>query len=88
MLGKLLLGKLVTGEVSEWGSSVGEIGCWGNWGWGRCLGEVVTGEVVLVIYPNTYRNLPAGLGLIFFSFGGGGSVPVIPRNPTKNHRFY
>ena len=78
MNGEVVLGKLV----------VGEIGCWGNWCWGRCLGEVVTGAVALGIYPNTYRNLPAGLGLIFFSFGGGGSVPVIPGNPTKNHRFY
>ena len=44
LLGKLLLGKLVIGEIV-----VGEIGWWGNCCRGRCLGEVLTGEVALGI---------------------------------------
>ena len=40
LLRKLLLGKLVIGEIV-----VGDIGCWGNCCGGRCLGEVVTGDL-------------------------------------------
>jgi len=40
--GKLLLGKLVIGEISNREIVVAEIGCWGS-----CPGEVETWEVVL-----------------------------------------
>ena len=36
-----------------------------------------------------YRNLPAGLGLIFFSFGGGEGAqhPLYPETPLKTIDF-
>ena len=57
---KLLLGKLVTGEVSlreisGWGNC-----CWGSCDWGNCVGEVALGK-----HPGSY---PENISLFVDNF--------------------